>query len=630
MNRRTMLKVSGMAALGAGFGGCAGRPPARTMPLRPMVRLAPVNVSWDRVIRTTVGLRPFRPPGFLLKPEKFDAKTVVHNYGHGGGGMSLSWGCGQVAAEMALEATALGARRAAVIGCGAVGLAAARQLQRRGFDVTIYAARVPPDTTSNMSLAGFTPTSSVVSMDQRTPEWDAQFRHVAEIAYRQLQLLVGRDYGVSWLYNYSPMDDERIASGRNELLPNIISAREVLQPGEHSLPTRFAMRRPEMRIEPSIYLDRMLRDVILFGGRVIVRKFDTPRDLMTLEEPVIVNCTGLGARELFGDQELIPLKGQLTALVPQPEVEYATTGAGRVNSELPGGGLHMMPRSDGIILGGTRERDVWTLEPNPDELKRVVEGHREFFTAMRAANGARITRAGLRAARVVSAMLLCAFLALPAPAQEMTGTYSIVARDPATGELGVGVQSRAFAVGSRVPHARAGVGAIATQASTNVAYGVDGLALLATGLSPAEVVARLTGADDRRDRRQLAIVDAQGRVKAYTGSGTNAWAGHIEGENYSVQGNILAGEAVVKDMARAFESTKGELALRLMAALDAAQAAGGDRRGVQSAAILVVKPIDGPDRTTDKWIDIRVDDSTDPLGELRRLLNLVVANRRPS
>src|SRR5919106_4096512 len=179
MNRRTMLKVGGMAALGAGVGGCATRQPSR--PARALVPLAPVNVSSTRIIRTTVGLRPHRPSGFLLRAEKLDTKTIVHNYGHGGAGMSLSWGCGQRAAEMAVEATSTGARRAAVIGCGGVGLAAARQLQRRGFDVTIYAASVPPDTTSNMSLAGFTPTSGVVSFDARTPAWEAQFRDVVAI-----------------------------------------------------------------------------------------------------------------------------------------------------------------------------------------------------------------------------------------------------------------------------------------------------------------------------------------------------------------------------------------------------------------------------------------------------------------
>jgi D-amino-acid oxidase len=181
------------------------------------------------------------------------------------------------------------------------------------------------------------------------------------------------------------MEDPRIAGGTNTLLPaHLQGDREVLGPGEHPLPTTYAARRIDLRIEPSIYLDRMMGDVVLFGGRVVIAKFTTPRELAALDAPVIVNCTGLGSRELFGDQELTPLKGQLTALVPQPEVDYATTGAGRVNAEQPSAGLHMMPRADGIILGGTRERDVWTLEPNQDELKRVVEGHRQFFTAMRA------------------------------------------------------------------------------------------------------------------------------------------------------------------------------------------------------------------------------------------------------
>jgi D-amino-acid oxidase len=391
MNRRTMIKIGGMAALGAGFGGCASRAPARAVPSRAPVALAPVHVAWDRIIRTTVGLRPFRPSGFALRAEKLDARLLIHNYGHGGGGMSLSWGCGQRAAEMALETT--GPRRAAVLGCGAVGLAAARQLQRRGFDVTIYTAAVPPDTTSNMSLAGFTPTSAVVSLDGRTPAWDAQFADVVEIAYRELQLLVGREYGVSWLYNYSPLEDVRMASGTNTLMPaHLQGEREVLGPGEHPLPTKYAARRSELRIEPSIYLDAMLRDVAQFGGRIVIRTFTEPRELLSLDEPVIVNCTGLGARELFGDQELIPLKGQLTVLVPQAEVDYSTTGAGRAGgAEMPSAGLHMMPRADGIVLGGTRERDVWTLDPNQDELKRVVEGHREFFTSMQAAAAAHRT-----------------------------------------------------------------------------------------------------------------------------------------------------------------------------------------------------------------------------------------------
>jgi len=239
MYRRTFLKAGGMAALGLGLGGCATRQSPRIRPAGPSLDLPPVNISWDRIIRTTVGLRPHRPSGCVLRVEKIDAKTVIHNYGHGGAGISLSWGTGYLAADFAIEH---GDRRAAVIGCGAVGLAAARQLQRRGFEVTIYAMAVPPDTTSNMALAGFTPTSGLVEVDRRTPEWDTQFRRAAEIAYRQLQLLTGAHYGVSWIDSYSTMNDLR-APGAGEagsgLLPSSLqTGRVVLQPGAHPFPLK--------------------------------------------------------------------------------------------------------------------------------------------------------------------------------------------------------------------------------------------------------------------------------------------------------------------------------------------------------------------------------------------------------
>ena len=177
MNRRSAIKTGGMALLGLGFGGCRTVSPldSRQPRPRPALHLAPVHASWDRVLRTTVGLRPHRASGFVLRAEKLDAKTLIHNYGHAGAGMSLGWGCGILAAEFALQTDS---RRAAVVGCGSPGLTTARQLQRRGFDVTIYAMTVPPDTTSNMSLAGFTPTTALVDKDRRTPAWDAQFLRV--------------------------------------------------------------------------------------------------------------------------------------------------------------------------------------------------------------------------------------------------------------------------------------------------------------------------------------------------------------------------------------------------------------------------------------------------------------------
>ena len=382
MHRRAVLKLGWMAAIGLGVPGCASRLSPDTTPAgRPPLVLPTVRASWDRVIRTTVGLRPYRPAGFVLRATKLDDTLLVHNYGHGGTGHSLSWGCAAVAADLALEQEG---RRAAVIGCGIVGLTTARQLQRRGFDVTIYTKTVPHDTTSNMALAGFTPTSGLVDRDERTPAWDDQFRRVAEISYRELQLLVGRPYGVSWIDNYSTMNQRpRDLSdvGPDSLLPPALrTGRDVLGPGEHPFPLRYATRRSTLRIEPSIYLDAMVKDVLLFGAHIVIRGFETPQDLMTLDQPVVVNCTGLGARELFGDTDLIPTKGQLTVLVPQPEVNFRTSGG---ITRQPGIGIHMMPRADGIVLGGTSERGEWSLEPNEAARRRVIDGHIALYGAMR-------------------------------------------------------------------------------------------------------------------------------------------------------------------------------------------------------------------------------------------------------
>ena len=369
MDRRRILRTGALAGLG--LGGCVGGTVGR--PRGPTVNLARVDASWHRVTRTTVGLRPHRPSGFVLRAEKLDAKTVIHNYGHGGAGLSLSLGTGWLAADIALEHED---RTAAVLGCGAVGLGTARQLQRRGFDVVIYTVALPPDTTSNKAWGGFTPASGLLSNDP-SPEWTAQFRKAAEIAYREFQLMVGRQYGVSWIdaYNTSeelPTETDRGEFGEAALPgPELRTGRDILYPGEHPFPTPYATRRATIRVEPSIYLDAMLAEFLQLGGRVVIRRFDRPRDLMTLEQAIIVNCTGLGARALFGDEDLIPVKGQLTFLVPQPEITYR---------------YGCMPRSDGIALGSTRERGVWSLEVDEVARKRMVERAIERFSAMRPAD----------------------------------------------------------------------------------------------------------------------------------------------------------------------------------------------------------------------------------------------------
>jgi D-amino-acid oxidase len=402
MNRRLAIKHGGMALVGLGLGACRTSSPlgVATRSARPARYLAPVLASWDRVLRTTVGLRPHRKSGFVLRADRLGDKLLVHNYGHAGAGMSIAWGCGVVASEFALQTEA---RRAAVIGCGSPGLSAARQLQRRGFDVTIYAMTVPPDTTSNMSLAGFTPTTALIDKEHRTPAWDAQFLRVAEISYRELQLMVGRQYGVHWMDAYNATDDPTPGAGGGgrggrgnyatdaELLPDSLRpnrTRELLGPGEHPFATKYATRTLALAIEPSIYLDALVRDFLFFGGRIVIRKFDTPRDLALLSEPIVVNCTGLGSFTLFDDKELVPVKGQLTALVPQPEVDYRASRmmANGVNAT-------MNSRRDGIIVGNLQDPGNWSLEPDEEVRQRNVNAAIEFFSSMRAPEpGSRLTR----------------------------------------------------------------------------------------------------------------------------------------------------------------------------------------------------------------------------------------------
>ncbi|HMJ26359.1 MAG TPA: DUF1028 domain-containing protein [Pyrinomonadaceae bacterium] len=201
-------------------------------------------------------------------------------------------------------------------------------------------------------------------------------------------------------------------------------------------------------------------------------------------------------------------------------------------------------------------------------------------------------------------------------------TFSIVARDPKTGELGVAVQSHWFSVGSVVPWAEAGVGAIATQSFVDASYGPLGLSLMRAGRSAPEALKGLLAADEGRDVRQVAMIDAQGRVDAWTGKSDIQAAGHHVGSNYSVQANLMLNDKVWPAMAAAFESTKGDLAERMLAALDAAQAAGGDIRGKQSAALIVVSGKPTGQAWKDRVFDLRVDDSEAPLKELRRLVTL--------
>lgn len=220
----------------------------------------------------------------------------------------------------------------------------------------------------------------------------------------------------------------------------------------------------------------------------------------------------------------------------------------------------------------------------------------------------------------IAAVLLFAFSAFAAD----VNTFSMVGYDPVNGDWGVAVASRYFSVGAVVPWAEAGVGAVATQANVNVGYGPRGLELLRQGLSAKDTIAKLLAEDKflPTDGRQVAVIDAKGNVAAYTGPNAPKWAGDRQGKTWSAQGNILVGPQVVEAMGRAFEATEGELAEKLFAALKAGDDAGGDSRGKQSASMLVVRKGGGRNINNDRYVYINVDDSPQPIPELRRLLDL--------
>ena len=377
MDRRTALKLIGMAAAASTIEGCAakrtvGAAIASPPSLPPTLKLPKVDVQPDREIRTLAGLRPFRPSGFVLKAEKFDDKVVVHNYGHGGAGVTLSWGTGEMACR---EVYATGEKNIAVLGCGAVGLAAARLLQERGCSVTIYAKDLPPNTTSNIAGAQWFPVY-VFQRSHAAPDFMARLVEASRLANRRYQLMVGARYGIRWLPNYR-MDREPMPEGGlfslDSPIRDLVPEMRDLTPEENPFPFPYVRQFDTMLIEPNTYLPAMLQDFRIAGGRIEVREIHDVSDLQSLPQRVLVNCTGLGAKALFHDDELTPVKGQLTFLLPQPEINYIT---------LPED-LYMFPRSDGILLGGTHEVGVWSTEPDLQAKQRIVAEHARIFREMR-------------------------------------------------------------------------------------------------------------------------------------------------------------------------------------------------------------------------------------------------------
>ncbi len=331
--------------------------------------LPPVNVSPARVIRTIAGLRPYRASGFVVRAEALGDKRLVHNYGHGGAGITLSWGTSRLAVDLGLPGHN---GPVAVLGAGIVGLSTARLLQEAGCAVTLYAAALPPQTTSNVAGGQWHP-ASLYKADQVTPEWLAQFKAAMDYSWRRFQIMTGEEYGIRWLPTYQEVggtsDNEGDPAAAYETDP------VVLGPGRHPFPVDSVRRYMTMYAETDHLLRQLTRDVQIAGGRFVVRAFASPAEVAALPETLVFNCTGLGAGKLFGDTVIEPVRGQLAILLPQAEVQYAYLGTMG----------YMFPRGDGVVCGGSFEHGEWDPSPQPERIARILARHAAFFGAFRCA-----------------------------------------------------------------------------------------------------------------------------------------------------------------------------------------------------------------------------------------------------
>ncbi len=365
MQRRHFLRQTGVALAAASTGAltaCARNPaltstaaaPA-TPPPSPVARLAsgiaeiaPVRASVDRITGVYVCTRPFRAAGPRIEAERLDHKTIVHNYGHGGAGWSLSWGSGTLAVRLALDT---GAREIGVIGCGALGLTSAILAQRAGLSVRIYAKALPPDVYSMRASGVWSPESRICDAAHGDAFGD-RWEEMTRTSFRMYQTLLGLPgKPIEWIDGYSLSDvpwNEVDTAVRDEpeYPPLHARVRDLtprgvdLAPGTHPFPQAYARRYTTMMFNISTYARMLLAEFREAGGRIEVREFHEPRELMKLPEHTLINATGYGARALFKDESIVPVRGQTARLIPQPEVSY---GLYLVN-------LSMVPRSDGLLV----------------------------------------------------------------------------------------------------------------------------------------------------------------------------------------------------------------------------------------------------------------------------------------
>jgi len=407
MDRRSFLRSSGaFASLSAmGLSGCAKRVAAPQVPSAPALPfydavgpIIPIRAHVDRIFRITVCTRPFRAVGPRLDVERVGEKVVVHNYGHGGSGWSLSWGSADVVVKKALDALD-GTRDVAVVGCGALGLTAAITAQRMGLKVTIYAKERPPYVRSARATGSWTPDSRIALTSDAAPDFAALWEKMARTSFAMYQSYLGMPgTPIEWTDRYFLSDGEEMREQppqpqnlhefvhyQHERLADITPRAQEIPAGMHPFPTKYVWRNTSLTFNVADYSRQLMNDFLIAGGAIETCEFHSPQEVAALPQRVVINCPGYGARQLWDDESIVPVRGQIAWLIPQEGVHYG----------LQYKSLNVLGRRDGIVIQPMPQGDEtgWN-DPNeePDRAEaeagvRTLEGLYERMEQMQGRHG---------------------------------------------------------------------------------------------------------------------------------------------------------------------------------------------------------------------------------------------------
>jgi glycine/D-amino acid oxidase-like deaminating enzyme len=382
--------------MAAAPGAADGPPPlnADTVPgraTRKRAPLAPIKASMDRVISLEACLRPFRPQGPRIEAQHMGRKTIIHNYGHGGSGWSLSWGSGRRAVALA---KATGEKRIAVIGCGAIGLTTAVVAQRAGFQVRIYTKEQMPFVRSSRATGVWSPSARICTLEHATPEFRKAWEEMARYSYRQYSAMLGlAGNPIEWiegyklsdtpfataasLYTHAPYPGEpEYPHLEDDHTPDLMSGLQPLTRDQHPFPVEHVRRVNMMMFNLPSYARTLMQEFRSSGGDLVIREFENPRQFQDLPEKTIIHSTGYAARALLNDNSLVPVRGQTARLIPQPEVDYAIS----YDSQ----NVYTVPRRDGIIVQEWSPGDYGNEKESayPDALRESVEKVRRLCELM--------------------------------------------------------------------------------------------------------------------------------------------------------------------------------------------------------------------------------------------------------